>query len=157
MPPTSTIRPNVVLSLHACDTATDEALARAVTWQTPVILAAPCCHHDLHAQLSRTDAPEPYTMIARHGILRERFADVLTDALRASILRQHGYRVDTIQFVGSEHTPRNVMLRAARTGAEAGEHITREYAEMTQLWNVQPALARFLWPDRHALLRGESP
>ena len=149
--------PDVVLSLHACDTATDEALARAVTWQTPVILAAPCCHHDLHAQLSRTDAPEPYTMIARHGILRERFADVLTDALRASILRQHGYRVDTIQFVGSEHTPRNVMLRAARTGAEAGEHIIREYAEMTQLWNVQPALARFLWPDRHALLRGESP
>jgi SAM-dependent methyltransferase len=140
--------PDVVLSLHACDTATDEALARAIEWETPVILAAPCCHHDLHTQLSGKDAPEPYTLIARHGILRERFADVLTDALRASILRQQGYRVDTIQFVGSEHTPRNVMLRATRTGAEPGEHIGREYAEITRQWGVRPALERLLWPER---------
>ncbi len=136
--------PDLVLSLHACDTATDEALARAIRWETPVILAAPCCHHDIQAQLARADTPDPYTMITRHGILRERFADVLTDALRASILRQRGYRVDTIQFVGSEHTPRNIMLRATRTGAVPGDDIAREYAAITKEWNVQPALARML-------------
>lgn len=96
--------PDVVLSLHACDTATDEALARAIRWESPIIMAAPCCHHDIQTQLSQAAADEPYTMITRYGILRERFADVLTDALRASILRQHGYRRDTIQFVGTKHT-----------------------------------------------------
>ncbi len=136
--------PDLVLSLHACDTATDDALARAVRWHAPLILAAPCCHHDIQAQLAQAEAPEPYTMITRHGILRERFADVLTDALRASILRQRGYRVDTIQFVGSEHTPRNIMLRATRTGADAGENIGEEYADLTGQWNVRPALARLL-------------
>jgi SAM-dependent methyltransferase len=138
--------PDVVLSLHACDTATDEALARAVRWETPVILAAPCCHHDIQTQLSQADVPDPYTMITRHGILRERFADVLTDALRASILRQHGYRVEAIQFVGSEHTPRNVLLRAIRTGAESGANVAEEYASMLAQWGVRPALARMLEP-----------
>lgn len=136
--------PDVVLSLHACDTATDEALARAIRWQAPVILAAPCCHHDLQAQLSKAATPEPYVMIARHGILRERFADVLTDAVRSSLLRQHGYRVDAVQFVGSEHTPRNILLRALRTGAEPTEAIEREYAAMTREWGIRPALARML-------------
>jgi SAM-dependent methyltransferase len=136
--------PDVVLSLHACDTATDEALARAVRWEAPVILAAPCCHHDIQTQLSRGTTPDPYAMITRHGILRERFADVLTDALRASILRQRGYRVEAIQFVGSEHTPRNVLLRAIRTGAESGANVGEEYATMLAQWGVRPALARML-------------
>jgi hypothetical protein len=137
-------RPDVVLSLHACDTATDEALARAIRWQAPVILAAPCCHHELQSQLSKASTPDPYGMVARHGILRERFADVLTDAVRASLLRQHGYRVDAMQFVGSEHTPRNVMLRAFHTGAEPTDALRREYAELTTAWGIRPALARML-------------
>jgi SAM-dependent methyltransferase len=140
--------PDVVLSLHACDTATDEALARAVRWETPVILAAPCCHHDIQTQLSSGTTPDPYAMVTRHGILRERFADVLTDALRASILRQHGYRVEAIQFVGSEHTPRNVLLRAIRTGAESGADVEREYVTMLAQWGVRPALERMLTPSR---------
>ena len=136
--------PDVVLSLHACDTATDEALARAVRWETPVILAAPCCHHDIQAQLSTATVPDPYPLITRHGILRERFADVLTDAFRASLLRQYGYRVDAIQFVGSEHTPRNVLLRAIRTGAESGADVRREYTDLVAQWGVRPALERML-------------
>ncbi|MEQ4206141.1 SAM-dependent methyltransferase [Actinopolymorpha sp. B9G3] len=136
--------PDVVLSLHACDTATDEALARAVRWEAPVILAAPCCHHDIQTQLSQAEVPDPYAMITRHGILRERFADVLTDALRASILRQHGYRVEAIQFVGSEHTPRNVLLRAIRTGAVSGANVAEEYATMVEQWGIRPALASML-------------
>ncbi|MPZ61954.1 MAG: methyltransferase [Propionibacteriales bacterium] len=136
--------PDFVLSLHACDTATDEALARAVRWEAPVILAAPCCHHDIQAQLNRADVPAPYSMITRHGILSERFADVLTDALRAAILRQHGYRVDAIEFVGSQHTPRNVLLRATRTGAAADATVRREYTDLVTQWGVRPALARML-------------
>ena len=106
----------MVLALHACDTATDDALARAIEWGTPLILAAPCCHHDIAAQLRKAPTPAPYALLTRHGILRERFADTLTDGLRASLLRLQGYRVDVMQFVGSEHTPRNTLLRAVRTG-----------------------------------------
>ena len=113
-PPTP---PDVVLALHACDTATDDALARAIEWATPLVLAAPCCHHDIAAQLRKSPTPAPYAMLTRHGILRERFADTLTDGLRASLLRLQGYRVDVMQFVGSEHTPRNTLLRAVRTGS----------------------------------------
>ena len=112
----STIRPDVVLALHACDTATDDALARAVAWETPLVLAAPCCHHDIAAQLRTQPTPAPYAMLTRHGILRERFADTLTDGLRASLMRLEGYRVDVMQFVGSQHTPRNTLLRGVRTG-----------------------------------------
>ncbi|MGZ5399551.1 MAG: class I SAM-dependent methyltransferase [Nocardioides sp.] len=137
--------PEVVLALHACDTATDEALARAIEWETPLILAAPCCHHDIAAQLRRTPTPAPYQMLTRHGILRERFADTLTDGLRASLLRLRGYRVDVMQFVGSEHTPRNTMLRATRTGAPStGGGVREEYDELVASWQVRPRLAELL-------------
>jgi SAM-dependent methyltransferase len=137
--------PHIVLALHACDTATDDALARAVEWTAPVILAAPCCHHDLQQQLRRTgEAPEPYGLLARHGILRERFADVLTDSLRAAILRIMGYRVEVIEFVDSAHTPRNVLIRAVRTGAPAAPATVAEYRRLTQQWGVAPALAERL-------------
>ena len=149
-------RPDVVLALHACDTATDEALARAVRWQAPVVLAAPCCHHDVQRQLdlARTEGgvPPPYGAIARHPILRERFADVLTDALRASLLRLLGYRVDVVEFVDSRHTPRNAMIRAVRTGAAPTPEAVTEYRELTRAWSVTPALARLLEPELSAIL-----
>ncbi|HEY5421474.1 MAG TPA: SAM-dependent methyltransferase, partial [Marmoricola sp.] len=91
--------PEVVLALHACDTATDDALARAVGWDARLVLAAPCCHHDIAAQLRRAPTPAPYASLTRDGILRERFADTLTDALRASLMRLQGYRVEVMQFV----------------------------------------------------------
>jgi SAM-dependent methyltransferase len=133
--------PDVVLALHACDTATDEALARAVRWNARWILAAPCCHHDIAAQLRDSGAPPPYDLLTRQGILRERFADVLTDALRAALLRLHGYRVDVVEFVESRHTPRNLMIRARRTGVPATEALRREYDDLVSLWGVRPVLA----------------
>ncbi len=136
--------PDVVLALHACDTATDDALARAVTWDAPLVLAAPCCHHDVAAQLRRTPTPAPYSLLTRNGILRERFADTLTDAMRASVLRRLGYRVDVIEFVDSKHTPRNTLLRAVRTGATPPEDVRRELDELTRTWNVHPRLAELL-------------
>ena len=139
------VRPDVVLALHACDTATDDALARAVAWETPLVLAAPCCHHDIAAQLRTQPTPAPYAMLTRHGILRERFADTLTDGLRSSLLRVAGYRVDVMQFVGSQHTPRNTLLRGVRTGAPAGDgSARREYDELVTTWGVRPRLGELL-------------
>jgi SAM-dependent methyltransferase len=136
--------PDVVLALHACDTATDDALARALRWESPLVLAAPCCHHDLQTQLRGRAAPEPYAMLTRHGILRERLADTLTDALRASLVRMRGYRVDVVEFVASAHTPRNTLLRAVRTGAQPPAEIRREYDDLVGAWQVTPRLAELV-------------
>ncbi len=136
--------PDVVLALHACDTATDEALARAVRWEAGYVLAAPCCHHDIAAQLRANRTPDPYQMITRQPILRERFADVLTDGLRAALLRLHGYRADVVEFVDSQHTPRNLMLRARRTGAAPAQDQRDEYAALVDAWGITPHLAKLL-------------
>ncbi len=136
--------PDVVLALHACDTATDDALARAVGWQADLVLAAPCCHHDVSAQLRRATPPPGYEPLVRDGILRERLADTLTDALRASIMRQQGYRVDVAEFVDSAHTPRNTLLRAVRTGAVAPPERREEYDALVSAWHLQPHLADLL-------------
>ena len=137
--------PEVVLALHACDTATDEAIARAVEWQASLILAAPCCHHDIAAQLRRNPTPAPYSMLTRHGILRERFADTLTDALRGSMLRLQGYSVGVVEFVESQHTPRNTLLRAVRTGKPVkGGQVRKEYDDLVAAWAVRPKLAELL-------------
>ena len=140
-------RPDIVLALHACDTATDDALFRAVDWGADLVLAAPCCHHDISAQLRQAPAPAGYAAMTRDGILRERLADTLTDALRASILRLVGYRVDVVEFVDSKHTPRNTLLRAVRTGAEPRERAREEYDTLTTTWSLRPALAELLDRD----------
>ena len=132
---------DLVLALHACDTATDEALARAVGWGAKWVLAAPCCHHDVAAQLR---APEPYGLVTRYGILRERFADVLTDTLRAALLRLHGYRVEVVEFVDSAHTPRNLLIRASWTGAVPSDGQRAEYEQLTKSWSVRPRLEELL-------------
>ncbi|WP_432483180.1 class I SAM-dependent methyltransferase [Kineococcus esterisolvens] len=141
-------RPDVVLALHACDTATDEALARAVRWGAPLVLAAPCCHRDVQRQIAAGGGRDP---LVRHAILRERFADVLTDALRALVLQLLGYRVEVVEFIDSAHTPRNAMLRAVRTGsAPRAEHLA-EFDELRRRWGVQPALAAALAPELDAV------
>jgi SAM-dependent methyltransferase len=136
--------PDLVLALHACDTATDQALSRAVQWRAIWVLAAPCCHHDIAAQLKGQPAPTPYAEITRQAILRERFADVLTDSLRASLLRLNGYRVDVVEFVDSAHTPRNLLLRARRTGTAPTPAQRAEYDALTAQWGVTPALEKLL-------------
>jgi len=139
------VRPDVVLALHACDTATDDALARAVRSEASVIVAAPCCHHDLQRQLTKGEAapPHPYGALTRHAILRERFGDVLTDALRAALLRRAGYRSEVVQFVAAEYTPRNTMIKAVRRpGAAAGAD--EEYQALVAEWGVTPYLETLL-------------
>ncbi|MEV0217365.1 SAM-dependent methyltransferase [Micromonospora sp. NPDC050695] len=140
--------PDLVLALHACDTATDEALARAVRWDARWVLAAPCCHHDLAKQLRAQPAPGPYELLTRQGILRERFADVLTDALRAGLLRVHGYRAEVVEFVDSQHTPRNLLIRARRTGSDPTDAQRAEYRELVDQWRVTPRLETLLSSER---------
>lgn len=130
---------DVVIALHACDTATDDAIAWAVNNDAKLILVAPCCHHDLQSQL--TDSPAPWQIVTKYGLLEERFADLLTDALRAHILKLVGYRSEVIEFVGGEHTPRNLMIRAVKTGATADPVDFERYEEMVKLWKITPALA----------------
>jgi SAM-dependent methyltransferase len=139
---------DVVLALHACDTATDDALARAVAWDAPVVLAAPCCHHDVQRQLDEAraaglHAPAPHAALVRHPILRERFADVLTDTFRAQLLRLAGYAVDVVEFVDSRHTPRNALIRASRREGHVGPDpaLAAEHAALAAAWHVRPALA----------------
>ncbi len=136
--------PDLVLALHACDTATDEALARALRWDARWVLAAPCCHHDVAAQLRARPAPAPYELLTRQGILRERFADVLTDALRAGLLRLHGYRTEVVEFVDSAHTPRNLLIRARRTDGAPTAGQRAEYQELIGQWGVTPRLETLL-------------
>jgi SAM-dependent methyltransferase len=131
---------DIVIALHACDTATDDAIAWAVKNDAKLILVAPCCHHDLQRQLE--DSPSPWQIVTKYGLLEERFADLLTDALRAHILKLVGYRSEVIEFVGGEHTPRNLMIRAVKTGAIADPVDFQRYEEMINLWKVTPALAQ---------------
>ncbi len=131
---------DVVLALHACDTATDDALAVAVRWRASLVLAAPCCHHDVQRQLKAAPTPAPYALLLRHPILREHFGDVLTDGLRAALLRRLGYRVEVLQFVASQHTPRNTMIKAVRTDAPVDPVLARQYEELVGAWGVTPYL-----------------
>jgi SAM-dependent methyltransferase len=135
---------DVVLALHACDTATDEALAQAVGWRSRLVLSAPCCHHHLQAQLSAAATPEAFRPVLRHGILRERLGDVLTDAFRALILRLMGYRAEVLEFVPIEHTPKNLMIRAVYTGAPPTAALIAEYRALKATWGVTPHLETLL-------------
>jgi hypothetical protein len=141
-------RPDVVLSLHACDTATDEALAQGILWASRVILAAPCCQHELQSQLK---APL-FRPVLRHGILKQRLGDILTDAFRALVLRIMGYRTDVVQFVSPEHTSKNLMIRA-RKGLKPGDKASlRQYQELKSFWGVRPILEEMLGEQFRQLL-----
>jgi SAM-dependent methyltransferase len=132
--------PDIVMALHACDTATDEALAQGVRWRSSVILSPPCCHHHVQAQLEHAPVAAAARPLLRHGILKERFGDVLTDAFRAHILRLLGYRTDVIEFVSTEHTAKNLMIRAVRTDRPDPDASTAA-ERLAATWGVTPALA----------------
>ncbi len=132
--------PDVVLSLHACDTATDEALAQGIRWGGQVILAAPCCQHELHDRVRHPD----FQPVLRHGILKQRTADILTDAFRALVLRIMGYRADVVEFVSPEHTTRNLLIRAVKSRAPGDSAAAQEYQRLKAFWNVTPHLETLL-------------
>jgi len=131
---------DVVVSLHACDTATDAALERAVRWGAEVILAVPCCQHELYDQV-RDDALAP---LLSHGILRERFAALATDAARAQLLEVLGYDAQVIEFVDLEHTAKNLLIRAVRRRDSVDAEAMERYRTFKERLGIDPALERAL-------------
>ena len=131
--------PDMVISLHACDTATDEALARGVEWGSRYIVSALCCQHELQKAIGpQTDAA--FAGVLRHGILRERLCDILTDTFRAMILRVLGYRTQVVEFVSPDATARNILLRA-ESGARGGQSgAVSDYLNLRDYWHVTPWL-----------------
>lgn len=131
---------DVVVSLHACDTATDAALEQAVRWGTEVILAVPCCQHELHGQV-RDDGLAP---LLAHGILRERFAALATDAARAQLLEAVGYDAKVVEFVDLEHTAKNLLIRAVRKRESGNPEAMHRYRAFKERLGIDPALERAL-------------
>ena len=130
---------DVAIALHACDTATDDSITWAVNGGAKLLLIAPCCQHDLQTQMS--SVPEPWNLLTKHGLMKERLGDLMTDALRAQILKLLGYRTEVIEFIGGEHTPRNIMIRAVKTGAKPDSKDIESYKKMLSDWQLDPALA----------------
>lgn len=143
---------DLLVSLHACDTATDEAIAAGVRLDAGAIVVAPCCHRELAGQM-RADA-DGWGAVLQHGLLRGRLADILTDSLRASALELMGYRAEAIEFVAVEHTAKNLMIRAVRrrpgpAAERAREAACERYEALADAWGVRPALETLLgerWP-----------
>ena len=107
----------MVVTLHACDLATDYALDKAVKWGARVILAVPCCQHELNRQIT-CDSLKP---VLKYGIIKERIAALLTDALRANLLEQQGYETQILEFIDMEHTPKNILIRAVKRNQKADQ------------------------------------
>ena len=134
---------DMVITLHACDVATDFALDKAVHWNAKVILSVPCCQHELNAQIEN-DMLEP---LLKYGILKERFAALLTDALRANLLEQNGYEVQILEFIDMEHTPKNLLIRAVKRGEKADkkqEKLENSYKTLCDELNAHGTLEKTL-------------
>jgi len=139
--------PDIVLSLHACDTATDEALAQGIQWESRLLVSVPCCHHHLQVQMEQQPAPIPFSSVLRHSILKERLGDILTDDLRVLILQIMGYQADIVQFVSNEHTAKNLMIRAVKSHRPGNLRAVHEYKDLKAFWNVTPYLEQLLGED----------
>lgn len=138
---------DMVVTLHACDTATDYALAKAVGWDAKVILSVPCCQHELNRQI-RNEVLEP---VLRYGLLKERMAALITDGLRAQYLEREGYEAQILEFIDMEHTPKNILIRAVKRNQKADqkESVRRQQIEASirkceAELRVSPTLGRLL-------------
>ncbi len=129
---------DMVVTLHACDTATDYALAKAVGWGAKVILSVPCCQHELNGQMEN-DILKP---VLGYGLIKERMAALVTDALRAQYLEREGYDAQILEFISLEHTPKNILIRAVKTGKKGGNGEAVRRCE--EFLHVSPTLGRLL-------------
>ena len=136
--------PDIVMTLHACDTATDFALEYAVSRGAKAILSVPCCQHQINTELTNNrkgkikQDDNPLEPILKHGLLREKFSSLLTDALRGEWLEQQGYRVQMLEFIDEEHTPKNILIRAVKTGKTQKKdrpQILDDLKIAQELWN----------------------
>ena len=133
-------RVDMVVTLHARDTATDYALAKAAGWNAKVILSVPCCQHELNASMHRADSLAP---VMDYGLLKERFAALVTDGLRAKYLEREGYETQVLEFIDMEHTPKNILLRAVRKN-KGNQKAAEEIRKCEEFLQAVPTLGRLL-------------
>ena len=138
---------DMVVTLHACDTATDYALYKAVRWGSKVILSVPCCQHELNKQMKET----PLELLFQYGLIKERSAALFTDALRANLLEQWGYRTQILEFIDMSHTPKNILIRAVKGEVqEKHKKIVKkgqsqlDYQQLLTYFNIHPTLDKLL-------------
>ena len=131
---------DMVVSLHACDLATDYALEKAVKWEAAVILAVPCCQHELNRQMKN----ELLRPVLKYGIIRERMAALITDALRAQLLEENGYNTQILEFIDMEHTPKNLLIRAVRQKGMGAVKKGTARRELERFLEISPTLERLL-------------
>jgi SAM-dependent methyltransferase len=144
---------DLLVSLHACDTATDEAIAAGVRLGAEAIVLAPCCQHECLVQINHALSqrePSVWAPVVEHGILRARLADLITDSLRSSALEALGYRAEAIEFVAAEHTTKNLMIRAVKRPPNPAHErrALREYHALADTWGVHPTLEGLVDLDR---------
>ena len=135
---------DMVVTLHACDTATDYALAKAVGWGAKVILSVPCCQHELNGQMEN----ELMGPVFQYGLIKERMAALYTDAIRAQVLEHMGYRTQILEFIDMEHTPKNILIRAVKQGKRKDNE--GEIRELVKFLNVSPTIMRELMGETEA-------
>lgn len=134
---------DMVITLHACDTATDYALYKAVKWNAKVIMAVPCCHKEMNRQLKLNSADKALQSILKYGLIKERMTSLMTDAYRANCLEEQGYAVDVMEFIDMEHTPKNILIRATR---QNGKMIAKKNAStvISDTYNLDMTLGKLL-------------
>ena len=131
----------MVVTLHACDKATDYALAKAVQWGAEVIFSVPCCQHELNAKIS-SELLEP---VLKYGILKERLSALITDGIRANLLESKGYTTQILEFIDMEHTPKNLLIRAVKGGKAQEMEALRK---MTETIHGDLTLEKLLYPQK---------
>ena len=139
---------DMVVTLHACDLATDYALDKAVKWGARVILAVPCCQHELNRKMQC----ETLSGAFQYGLIKERTAALMTDAMRGQLLEMKGYKTQLLEFIDMEHTPKNILIRAVKTGKKRSRD---SFSDTMKALHVAPTLDRLLYPEESASQKGE--